>query len=296
MQTKLTIGSDPEFMIAQEGRITCAIPVLEHSKYDRIPLTPDKMDTIYYDGAMAECTIRPSYSTEETVENFRQLVTKAANLLAAKRAKILATASHTFEDKDLTHEDARQAGCNPEMCAYEISMVDPPVLQQTNFRSAGGHIHIGRVDADNPATTFLTQDNNSLIAVVRAMDYYVGVAFTYLENDPSAIARKELYGRAGRHRPTQYGVEYRVLSNYWVSHPKLVAFADKLTRFAVGKAEENQDIWQNIENKDVIDIINSGSVENALSFAEANFPAEFVAEMRELKNIAYNPDLVTNYQ
>jgi hypothetical protein len=41
----------------------------------------------------------------------------------------------------------------------------------------------------------------------------------FLDPDDSAAARRKLYGRAGSHRPKEYGVEYRALSPWWLLTP-----------------------------------------------------------------------------
>ena len=50
--------------------------------------------------------------------------------------------------------------------------------------------------------------------------------FLFLDKDRF---RKFLYGKAGAHRQKEYstgikGIEYRVLSNIWITHPKLMEF------------------------------------------------------------------------
>ena len=55
------------------------------------------------------------------------------------------------------------------------------------------------------------------------------------------LVRRQLYGSAGRFRPTSYGIEYRTLSNFWI-------WDQRLTRDLCIKAEylayylQNQDL------------------------------------------------------
>jgi len=45
------------------------------------------------------------------------------------------------------------------------------------------------------------------------MDVYVGLKCVALDNQP---IRRTKYGHAGRYRPTDYGIEWRTLSNFWI--------------------------------------------------------------------------------
>ena len=49
------------------------------------------------------------------------------------------------------------------------------------------------------------------------LDLYLAVPSTLMDQGE---LRKQLYGKAGAYRPKPYGMEYRVLSNYWVFDPK----------------------------------------------------------------------------
>jgi len=72
-------------------------------------------------------------------------------------------------------------------------------------------------------------DFTGKIDTVRLMDLFHGIVSTILDCSEGAIERRKLYGKAGCHRPTNYGVEYRVLSNYWFKSPQLVMLMDSLT-------------------------------------------------------------------
>lgn len=50
--------------------------------------------------------------------------------------------------------------------------------------------------------------------VVKAMDLFLGVPSVLMDEGEE---RKQLYGKAGAHRPKPYGVEYRTLSNFWIA-------------------------------------------------------------------------------
>jgi len=53
--------------------------------------------------------------------------------------------------------------------------------------------------------------------VIKALDAYLGLPSVLFEKDGM---RRTLYGKAGAYRPTPYGVEYRVLSNFWLTEEK----------------------------------------------------------------------------
>lgn len=295
MKLQLTIGSDPEFMIRDnnQDKIVSAIPIIQRGKKN--PIKAGR-SSYYYDNVNIEGTVEPGETTEGTVRSFRNLVDSIAEMLQKRGCSVLAKSSHTFDDDELQDEEAREAGCSTEFCAHTLEEVTPPQLGQTNFRSAGGHIHIGRVGYKELDNDEFLISRPSKAAAIRAMDHYVGTALAYLENDPSAHERKELYGKAGRFRPTLYGVEYRTPSPYWVSHPALVEFTDKLTRYAMEKCADNPDYWLDYDYQDAAEIINSGDAAAAHAWIKAYLPEEFVKEAEALKQLQYNPDIKKNYE
>jgi len=51
---------------------------------------------------------------------------------------------------------------------------------------------------------------------------HLGIPSVHLDTD---TLRKSLYGKAGAFRPTSYGLEYRVLSNFWLKSEELTKWA-----------------------------------------------------------------------
>ena len=97
------------------------------------------------------------------------------------------------------------------------------------------------------------------------MDTFHGFISTILDLSEEAVARRQLYGKAGCHRPTEYGVEYRVLSNYWLKSPHLVMLMDSLTQDALRLIREGKDgeIINAVGENEVQNIINEGRIEEA---------------------------------
>jgi hypothetical protein len=69
----------------------------------------------------------------------------------------------------------------------------------------GGHIHISEYNVD----------------LIRYMDLYLGVPSILMDTD---TRRRELYGKAGAYREKPWGLEYRVLSNFWYKTPELIGW------------------------------------------------------------------------
>jgi len=75
-----------------------------------------------------------------------------------------------------------------------------------------GHIHIGY---ENP-------DTDTSIAIIQAMDLFLGVSSILLDDDTE---RRVMYGKAGAYRFKKYGVEYRTLSNFWIKDEQSIKWA-----------------------------------------------------------------------
>lgn len=295
-----TIGSDPEMVILQGGKPVCSIPVLENrGKDDKIDLGDGA--TIYYDNALCEGTIKPADNAEGLVESFRDLFTKASIYLKPKNAQIAAIASVDFPIQSLeSYPAAMMFGCDPEADMWEKCECPPPFCPpDSGFRSAGGHIHIGRKDYKTADESAFLIDINSKVRVIRAMDVIVGTALTAIENDPSAPARKQLYGKPGRARyALPYGVEYRTPSNGWTAMPEKVKLIFDMTMFALDFAQENANMLDDKKGlpfDEIIDIINTGDSNRAYSIIH-NLPNNgFLSRIKDLANLPYNPIVTENY-
>lgn len=219
----LTFGSDPEFMLVRDGRYYSATGIVSGTKERRLTHGGHEF---YYDNVMAECAIRPSNSKEETLHNFRECFHHYAKLVHPYR--LTPQASFNFPSQQLLHKDARDVGCKTEYCAYLLQEIKDEntiyLIKKTNFRSAGGHIHLGSKSL---------QDSYNQAFVVRMLDLFLGLPLIFIDRDGTAPMRRQIYGRAGRHRRPAHGLEYRTPGNYWLSSPELVGLVYDLCVFSV---------------------------------------------------------------
>lgn len=227
-----SFGSDPEFVLSNNNKFYSAIEILKHSIQDRLKI---KEHEFYYDNVLAECAIKPSFSKEETIKNFKECFEIYSNLVHP--FKIEAIASVNFEKDQLLHPDSRKVGCARDFCAYTMKQMEGPIneISNKNLRSCGGHIHVGDKS--------LVTDGPEVILFIYMLDFFVGIPSIWLDNDNTSLARKALYGQAGRYRVKPYGVEYRSLGNFWLKSPDLVALIYDLTAFCVDFVESGN-AWE----------------------------------------------------
>lgn len=235
-----TFGLDPEFMLTLRDELKSAIGVLP--KKDNAP--ERNGFRLYYDNVLAEIAVRPAKSRDEALANVRDGLTMLAHAVAP--ATFIVRASANYPKAELQGDEALIAGCNPEWDVYSLQIVEPPddVVElhdgyykfKIPFRSAGGHIHIGSEQLNDPM---------EVCNVVRMMDLFVGVPSLFLDTDPTSKDRRLAYGHAGTHRTPDYGVEYRPLGNFWLSSPTHVALMYDLTSFVLDfvAARKHEKFW-----------------------------------------------------
>lgn len=210
-----TIGSDPEFFVKNKNNILNAIPVIKNSVYNRKKINGYEF---YYDNVLAECTIKPASNADEFENNIEECFNIYSKIISPY--KLSTCTGYKFEKRQLQSFEAKLAGCNPDNCVYEMEMKTPEgtILENGNWifkdtiRCAGGHIHIGN--------EMLT--NEKALICVRLCDLFLGISSVVLDKSKGSLLRKELYGKPGRYRYTSYGIEYRTLSNFWLTSRKLI--------------------------------------------------------------------------
>jgi len=227
-----SLGADPEFMIVKDGEYKSVIGIIQGTVDNRIKIRGHEF---YYDNVLAECAIKPSYSKEEAVSNFKECLQLFAEM--AHPFQIVPQAAQHYDRNQLQHPEAKTVNCDPEFCPYAMSMVNGPVeeILYGTLRTCGGHIHLGHET--------LTEGNNGILAMYM-MDLFLGVPSLWLDKDPTSGTRREMYGAAGRYRAKSYGMEYRSLSNFWLQSPRFVEFiydmSEFVTNFVVsGKGSEH---------------------------------------------------------
>jgi hypothetical protein len=236
MQGQYTIGCDPEYFLMEEGRFVSSIPFCEGTKDEPVALPNGGF--VMRDNVAVEFGITPAKTVNQWVNNINTTLEDMKNYLP-DNLKLVAVPSANFPRKELLHDEAKKFGCDPDYNAWSGEKNTPPDDCTTStFRSCGGHIHIGYVkDSGND---FLL-DKYGRLRVIRTMDCFHGMVSTLLDNSPEAIARRNLYGKAGCFRRTDYGVEYRTLSNFWCQTDSLKRLMYYLTDDVLTVVRESDD-------------------------------------------------------
>jgi hypothetical protein len=204
-----TFGADPELFVKNDkGEIVCAdmIPGTKDEPY------PVEHGAVQRDGFAAEYNIDPCSTFEEWNRNHKAVQGQLQAMLP-KGYELVALPSHRFSKEafDAAPDCAKELGCQPDWNAWTVSLNPPPRLpDDPTLRCTGGHLHVGW--GNDIDTTDLQHMMNGF-DLTKQMDWFLGA--WSVKHDPD-VTRRRLYGKAGSCRIKPYGVEYRVLSSFWV--------------------------------------------------------------------------------
>jgi hypothetical protein len=210
------IGSDPELFIHKDGAFVNAyhhLGKIVHGTKAAPECT--SYGAIQVDGMAIELNTEPTADPK----HFAELIKAGLIDTATRFGGVISPESvedFTIEFLEDQHPLSIELGCTPDYDAWRDGAKNKMPDMFAPFRTAGGHVHIGWRDEGD------AYDRDHLAAccaAVRQMDYVLGL--WSLGKDTKGARRRQLYGKAGAFRPKFYGVEYRVLSNFWVFDPAL---------------------------------------------------------------------------
>lgn len=226
MKKTYYIGGDPEIFVTNRGgqllSARRALGLDQELFYYGTGVTPGtELFKFYPDGLALEASIQPQMCTAQWVSFWHRFLWKAYQ--RTNEFGVDLTLKNTFDIGSQIEEgafplDDLQLGCKPSQNAYHEP--PPELYWGIPVRSAGGHIHLDLVGLKGM----------DLDLLVRALDQYIGVLGVTLAAGVDDPKRRRYYGRAGEYRQTSYGLEYRVLSNFWMGHPTLANLIGDLIR------------------------------------------------------------------
>lgn len=266
---KFESGSDPELFVEDEnGEVIPSWLFL-----------PDKTSSIknstgycsaFWDGFQAEydtyaCTCIASFT--DIVRSGLLLVNGAAKKHNPK-AKLSLSSVLEVPRQYLVEADDKfvNFGCMPSLNVYGVRGEPTGNPRELPIRFAGGHIHLGM------AKSLKTDEHYA--TVVRMLDALLGVPMVAVFRAYDNPARRRFYGLAGEHRRPKHGVEYRVLSNAWLSHPSVMNFTFDLARtigrltIACIQADMDVSAFVALNDDRIQHIINNCDVDKAIEFVK----------------------------
>jgi hypothetical protein len=243
----MKIGADPEVFLldAQEGFVS-AIDRIGGSKRNPLPLPLGDGFAVQEDNVAVEYNIPPAGSKEQLINHIDRVMSHLSDTIAKIGMHFSHESAAVFPLDQLIDIRAMEFGCDPDFNAWKDGQTNPrPKCPDPMLRSCGGHVHIGHEFASKA----------DKIEAVKFIDLFLGVPSQQMDNGQ---LRKQLYGKAGAFRDKVYGLEYRVLSNYWIFHPKLVGWVWDATSQAMD-AWQNNKIDVNAERDTILAAINDNN-------------------------------------
>lgn len=248
------IGSDPEvFVVDFNQKVSHCIDMLGGSKaYPRVVFG----GAVQEDNVLFEFNTDPTVDPEEFVKRIRDVLEQGQELLDPYGLRLkLGQSSHVYDSMVGFPEKAFEFGCTPDYNAFTGQQNPVPSSVNPNLRTAGGHVHIGW---------------SHFGEVTKAIQEQVGCMCDYMLGLPSLLEddddlRRELYGKPGAIRYKPYGVEYRTLSNYWISSDELIREIHTRAQLAYDRRDSLSLLQQLIPQSEVQQAINSNDRTTAIA-------------------------------
>ena len=260
----ITIGADPEFFLqcVETKAWRPATGLIGGTKYK-----PKMIEhgALQEDNVMAEININPATHANTFVGNINK-VTKTLRDVVSKHGLEIVPVSHAdFNVAELGENPATATfGCDPDYSIYSLEENNPNAeeLINTGRRVAGGHVHIGIIEDDGAFA--LSNDPMARATMVKACELYIGLPAVFIDKDHE---RKKFYGRAGAFRNKHYGVEYRVLSNFWLKSERHMRWVFRSARRAAEEVIKNRrgvnEVFDHLRDCGLEKVINTYNKEHA---------------------------------
>lgn len=222
MIDNVTIGADIEVFLQDKdsGEIISAEGIIKGTKEEPFRFVPNNAHfATSLDNIMAEFCIPPCRTDEEFSKNIQFALAYIDNCIKENNLITLIQPAARINEKYLQTENAKLFGCDPDYNVWN-GLQNMAPMPGGNLRSCGAHIHIGYEHS--------SEDVNEML--IKAMDIFVGIPSVIAEPDNE---RKLLYGKAGSFRKKVYGVEYRTVSNYYVTNESMMKWIFNSTKKAI---------------------------------------------------------------
>jgi hypothetical protein len=220
----------------------------------------------YWDGAQAEFAPWAKTCLETLHHGTRVGLQSVLNFARAKDPKAKLTLQNVVELPKPVLEQADdkfiQFRCSRSFNIYNDPGEGVQDARAYPYRCAGGHIHFGYSWGFTGA---------GLEQVVRGLDGILGVIGVSLAAGIDNPERRRTYGRAGEFRLPEHGLEYRVLSNFWLAHPAIAMLVFDIARIAVRFAANGlYSLCWVASEKEVREVINECDVQGARNILKRN--------------------------
>jgi len=245
----IRVGADPELFVKIGKSYQGASGLVRGTKKDPFPV---ENGAVQVDGMALEINIDPAEDKESFVHNITSVLSSLKDMIP-KEYDISESASAKFtrECMDDQPEEAVEIGCVEDWNSYTKRVQGPPTMPN-NTRFAGGHVHVGWTEEEDPEENVHL---DSCYEMSSQLDVYLALPAMFLDEDRQ---RRKVYGNAGRFRPKHYGFEYRTLSNFWIFNPKLIGFVyDQVIRGFNKLVKNNTNMARRIGYDYIVDIINN---------------------------------------
>lgn len=256
-QAKILVGCDPEVFVRKDGVFQSAFGLIKGDKKNP-QVVPH--GAVQVDGMALEFNINPAASEEEFVFNVQDVFNTMCRMVPGY--EVVASPVAHFDPAYLKSQpkEALELGCDPDYNAW-TERVNPRPDGERPMRTASGHVHIGWTGGEKIDDADHVGRCNTL---VRQLDFYLGLPSLIYDEDKE---RREMYGKAGACRYKSYGVEYRTLSNAWLTNKDRMAWVYRATIRAVQDAMSGHLLQE--KYGDIQGIINTSNVKEAKKIIKA---------------------------
>lgn len=210
------VGCDPEVFMRNPNT---GLFVNAHNMIPGDKKNPFKVPdgAVQVDGMALEFNIEPAVTSGQFLHNVKSVYNTLTNMVPGYELVTVPTAEFGAEYMAEQPEESLELGCEPDFNAY-TGQENPRPNAKNTFRTASGHVHIGWTEGADPLDPAHFAD---CIAVVKQLDWSLGLMSKLWDSDEK---RRTMYGDLGAFRPKPYGVEYRTMSNAWLTDDNLISY------------------------------------------------------------------------
>ena len=287
---KTMLGCDPEFFFTKDGKVIGSERVLPEGG---LKADSDIKPFVTIDGIQVELNPRPSSCRALIFNELSLAFRKIKELMVAQGLEANFGRTIKMEKDELMalSEGARRLGCAPSISNVDKDRDLARIVRGrvVKTRSAGGHIHIGTGRSPHAFADWTESFKGKEQLVISLMDIMVGNTCVMIDTNPDNKKRRRLYGRAGEYRLPEHGIEYRTLSNFWLTHVSLASLVFGMTwqvaSVVIHDSKYPADTWGDkflaaVDMRDIVKAIN----ENDVDLARSNWE-----KVKQVWEKAFNP-------